>query len=233
MRINAPGSNLFLRRFVLLFFAFCQWEFTNGRYSDSQICHTTAKSVSQICHTTDKSVTLPSKVTPAQANSAKGLIRLRAKQEAMIEALDWEQDLLEPIAGGATLKELAERHGVNNGSLSIWLNALPLDKAAQLATARKCSGQSLLDRGLARLESAAASPETCASSGAVRLAVAVDTHMARRAGLMDKDLNERALLLPQAPSIQSAPSFRINIISNGAPQTVTIDQEPDEDTSLI
>jgi len=185
-------------------------------------------------HIVPQSGTLPSELTPAQANSKAGLIRLQATQAARIEALNFELDILEPIAGGATLREIAGAHpGIGHGSLSIWLNALPPDKAAQLATARKCSGQSLLDRGLARLESAAASPGTCASSGAVRLAVAVDTHMARRAGLMDKDLNERAVLLPQAPSPSSAPSFRINIISNGAPQTVTIDQDPDDDTSLI
>jgi hypothetical protein len=184
-------------------------------------------------HIVPQSVTSASELTPAQANSAKGLIRLQATQAARIEALNFELDILEPIAGGATLREIAGAHpGIGHGSLSIWLNALPPDKAAQLATARKCSGQSLLDRGLARLESAIADPEVCASSGAVRLSVAIDTHMARRAGLADLSLNDRAVLVPQAPTNAQAPSFRINIISNGA-QTVTIDQQPDEDTSLI
>jgi hypothetical protein len=178
-------------------------------------------------------VTLPSKIDRASANSKAGLIALQAKQAAIIEAFDLDE-LLTLQASGATLKEMSAALGCNYGSLSVWINQQTGDKAEKIAAARRASAGASMDRALQELDDA----RTAAKNGEpvpVQLAKELARHHEKRAALSNTRFNERAALhLNDTPAATAvAPSFRINIISNGAPQTVTIDQQPDDDTSLI
>ena len=129
---------------------------------------------------------------------------------------------------------MAATIGCDYGALSVWINSQPGDKAEKIAAARRASAGASMDRALQELDDARGAARA-GEPVPVQLAKELARHHEKRAALSNTRFNERAALhLNDTPAASAqAPSFRINIISNGAPQTVTIDQEPDEDTSLI
>lgn len=181
-----------------------------------------------------KSGTLPSQQNGASANSAAGLIRLKAKHQAIIEAFDLDE-MLTMQAAGATLREMAATIGCDYGALSVWINSQTGDKAEKIAAARRASAGASMDRALQELDDARGAARA-GEPVPVQLAKELARHHEKRAALSNTRFNERAAIhLNDSPTAAAAPpSFTIRILT-GDNQTATItpDLQDVEDISLI
>lgn len=171
---------------------------------------------------------LPDKSTSQTHWRERSLIKLKASHAAKIDAdigapEAWEA-FLAYIASGGTQLAYSRSNALDNGSLSIYLGQLPPDRRAQLEAARRAAGQSLLDLGMEALEGV-----NTDSSGAVALARHKEQALARRAGLMNRHLQERLdvnALSALNPTANAIPQFSIQILGNAqisqSNQTLTI-----------
>lgn len=180
-----------------------------------------------------KALENPSSVSRRQLAHAQSLLRLKAKQAAIIEEAGLDT-VVAKMTEGKTQTEIAADLGCDRGDLGMWIANQTGENAAILKAARKASAPANMDRALGELVDV-----DVTTPGAVQIAIQRSKHFEKRASLSDRmGYSERPLPQDMEPSQPaSVPSFVINILpSNNGQQTgVTIDQAPDliEDADLI
>lgn len=180
-----------------------------------------------------KALENPSSVSRRQLAHAQSLLKLKARQAAIIEDAGLDA-VAELAAAGMTQAEMAAHLGCDAGSLGAWIANQTGESAATLKAARKASAPANMDRALGELVNV-----DVTTPGAVQIAIQRSKHFEKRASLSDRmGYSERPLpqdMEPAAPA--SVPSFVINILPSAPTQNagVTIDQAPDliSDADLI